>query len=236
MADNPQPIIIKKVYAAAHGHHGGAWKVAYADFVTAMMAFFLLLWLLNATTEEQKEGISSYFSPVSVSTNSSGSGGSVIEPIVLMITLGTENAHEIADLMDEELSTHHHEDSQVSDAIQGMADALPALGIVAAVLGIIKTMGSITEPPEILGKLIGGALVGTFLGVWMAYGFVGPLSTAIKGAHEANSRYLQCMKAGIIAHIQGYAPAISIEFARKMLLTSARPSFAEVEEAVQQGT
>ena len=75
MADNPQPIIIKKVYAAAHGHHGGAWKVAYADFVTAMMAFFLLLWLLNATTEEQKEGISSYFSPVSVSTNSSGSGG-----------------------------------------------------------------------------------------------------------------------------------------------------------------
>ncbi len=153
-----------------------------------------------------------------------------------LVTLGTENAHEIADLMDEELETHHHEDGQVSDAIQGMADALPALGIVAAVLGVIKTMGSITEPPEILGKLIGGALVGTFLGVWMAYGFVGPLSGAIKGANEANSRYLQCIKAGIIAHIQGYAPAISIEFARKMLLSSARPTFAEVEEAVQQGT
>ncbi len=152
-----------------------------------------------------------------------------------MITLGTENAHEIAELMDEELETHHHEDSQVSDAIQGMADALPALGIVAAVLGVIKTMGSITEPPEILGKLIGGALVGTFLGVWMAYGFVGPLSGAIKGANDANGRYLLCMKAGIIAHIQGYAPQVSVEFARKMLLSTARPSFAEVEDAVQQG-
>ncbi len=151
-----------------------------------------------------------------------------------MITLGTENAHEIADLMDEELDTHHHEDSQISDAIQGMADALPALGIVAAVLGVIKTMGSITEPPEILGKLIGGALVGTFLGVWLAYGFVSPLSGAIKGANEANGRYLQCIKAGIIAHISGYAPAISVEFARKVLLSTARPTFAEVEEAVQQ--
>ena len=153
-----------------------------------------------------------------------------------MITLGTENAHEIADLMEQELDTHHHEDSQVSDAVQGMADALPALGIVAAVLGIIKTMGSITEPPEILGKLIGGALVGTFLGVWIAYGFVGPLSGAIKGANEANGRYLLCIKAGIIAHIQGYAPQISVEFARKVLLTSARPTFIEVEDAVQQET
>lgn len=153
-----------------------------------------------------------------------------------MITLGTENAHEIADLMDEELETHHHEHNQVSDAVQGMADALPALGIVAAVLGVIKTMGSITEPPEILGKLIGGALVGTFLGVWMAYGFVSPLAGAIKGANEANSRYLQCIKAGIIAHVAGYAPAVSVEFARKVLLSSARPTFAEVEEAVQGAT
>ncbi len=81
---------------------------------------------------------------------------------------------EIENLMDEELETHHHEHHQVAGAVQAMADALPALGIVAAVLGVIKTMGSITEPPEILGKLIGGALVGTFLGVFVAYGFVGP--------------------------------------------------------------
>ncbi len=151
-----------------------------------------------------------------------------------MVTLGTENAHEVAELMDEELDTHHHEDAQLSDAVQGMADALPALDIVAAVLGIIKTMGSITEPPEILGKLVGAALVGTFLGVWMAYGFVGPLSSAMKGAAEANGRYLSCIRAGIIAHIQGYAPQVSIEFARKMLLSTTRPTFMEVEEAVQE--
>lgn len=150
-----------------------------------------------------------------------------------MLTMGSENAHEIEALMDEELDTHHHEDETVSSAIQGMADGLPALGIVAAVLGVIKTMGSITEPPEILGKLIGGALVGTFLGVLLAYGFVAPLAGAMKGAQEANSKYFTCMKAGILAHMQGYAPAVSVEFARKTLMSSVRPTFAELEEATE---
>ncbi len=148
-----------------------------------------------------------------------------------LVTLGTEKAHELEALMDEEIEIHHHQDETIAGAIQGMADALPALGIVAAVLGVIKTMGSITEPPEILGKLIGGALVGTFLGVLMAYGFVGPLATAIKGAQEANSKYIGCIKAGILAHVQGYAPAVSVEFARKSLMSGDRPTFAELEEA-----
>ncbi len=148
-----------------------------------------------------------------------------------MLTMGTENAYEIEALMDEELSTHHHEDETVAGAIQNTADAMPALGIVAAVLGVIHTMGSITEPPEVLGKLIGGALVGTFLGILMSYGFVAPLATAIKGAQEANSKYTTCMKAGILAHMQGYAPAISVEFARKTLMSTVRPTFAELEEA-----
>ncbi len=148
-----------------------------------------------------------------------------------LVTLGTEKAHELESLMDEELEIHHHQDATVAGAMQGMADGLPALGIVAAVLGVIKTMGSITEPPEILGKLIGGALVGTFLGVLLAYGFVGPLATAITGAQEANSKYLGCIRAGILAHVQGYAPAVSVEFARKSLMSDARPTFAELEEA-----
>ncbi|CAN0435266.1 unnamed protein product [Discosporangium mesarthrocarpum] len=148
-----------------------------------------------------------------------------------MLTMGSENAHEIEALMDEELDTHHHEDETISSSIQTLADGFPALGIVAAVLGIIKTMGSITEPPEVLGKLIGGALVGTFLGILLAYGFVAPLASAIKGAQEANSKYFTCMKAGILAHMQGYAPAVSIEFARKTLMSSVRPTFAELEEA-----
>ena len=115
--------------------------------------------------------------------------------------------------------------------MQTMADGFPALGIVAAVLGVIKTMGSITEPPEILGKLIGGALVGTFLGILLAYGFVAPLATAMKAVQEANSKYVTCIKAGILAHVQGYAPAVSVEFARKALMSDARPTFTELEEA-----
>jgi chemotaxis protein MotA len=149
-----------------------------------------------------------------------------------MISLGTENPHEIEALMDEEIETHRHENMQVASAVQSMADALPALGIVAAVLGVIKTMGSITEPPEVLGKLIGGALVGTFLGVFCAYGFVGPVATTLKATYEAEAKYYECMKAGILAYLAGHAPAICVEFARKALLSDVRPSFYEVEEAV----
>jgi chemotaxis protein MotA len=150
-----------------------------------------------------------------------------------LVTLGTENPHELEALMDEELDVHHMEDEQTATAMQLLSDGFPALGIVAAVLGIIKTMGSITEPPEILGKLIGGALVGTFLGILLAYGFVGPLASAIKMAQDANSKYLVCLKAGILAHVAGNAPAVSVEFARKTLLSSVRPTFAELEEATE---
>lgn len=116
-----------------------------------------------------------------------------------MMSLGSESPHEMADLMEEEIETHHHENHQVAAAIQAMADALPALGIVAAVLGVIKTMGSITEPPEVLGKLIGGALVGTFLGVFVAYGMVGPIAQVLNAAHDSETKYYNCLKAGILA-------------------------------------
>lgn len=149
-----------------------------------------------------------------------------------MMTLGTDNPHEMADLLDEELETHHAEDAQIVTAYQTMGDGFPALGIVAAVLGIIKTMGSITEPPEVLGKLIGGALVGTFLGIFLAYGIVSPLAVNMNNVFQADSKYLACIKAGLLAHVSGYAPAVSVEFARKILMSKDRPSFFEVEEAV----
>ena len=149
-----------------------------------------------------------------------------------LISLGTENAYELEALMDEEIETHHHEHLQVSNAIQTMADGMPALGIVAAVLGVIKTMGAITEPPEVLGRLIGGALVGTFLGVFLSYGFIGPIANTLKATYEAETKYFQCMKAALLAYVQGYAPAVAVEFARKALLSEVRPTFYEVEEAV----
>mgnify|MGYP003575756957 FL=1 len=149
-----------------------------------------------------------------------------------MMTLGTENPNEVEALIDAELETHHNELHGASHAIQTMADGLPVLGIVAAVLGVITTMGSITEPPKVLGELIGAALVGTFFGVLVSYGFVAPLANIIKSVDEADAKYYQCMKAGLLAHMQGYPPAVSVEFARKVLLSTERPNFYEVEQAV----
>ena len=150
-----------------------------------------------------------------------------------LLTLGTDNHHEMETLMDEEIETHHEEQHAIYGAIQSVADGLPALGIVAAVLGVIHTMGSITEPPAVLGELIGGALVGTFCGVLFAYGFVGPIASAVKARADAETRYYFCMKAGILAYMQGYAPAVAVEFARKALNSDVRPTFYEVEEAVE---
>lgn len=149
-----------------------------------------------------------------------------------MLTMGTENPHQMEDLMNEEIGIHHHEREQIVNAVQGMADGTPALGIVAAVLGVIKTMGHINSPPEILGKYIGGALVGTFSGVLIAYGLMGPMASSIKGIYDSESKYYECIKAAILAYMNGYAPAIAIEFARKSIDGHNRPTFYELEEAI----
>jgi chemotaxis protein MotA len=149
-----------------------------------------------------------------------------------MMTLGSDDPHEMETLMDEEIEVVHHEHSEVAHALQTMADGMPALGIVAAVLGVIKTMGSITEPPEILGKLIGGALVGTFLGVWVSYGFLAPIAAKAQAVYNLEIKYLYCIKAALLAHMHGSPPAVSVEFARKALHSHDRPTFYEVEDTV----
>ena len=148
-----------------------------------------------------------------------------------MLTLGTNNVHEVEALMDEELEAHHQENQRLVAAIQSLADGTPALGIVAAVLGVIKTMGSIAEPPEVLGHMIGGALVGTFLGVFVAYGFFGPMAQSLRSIFESESKYFLAMKTGLLAHLNGYAPVMAIEFARKTLMSEDRPTFLEVDAA-----
>ncbi|HEX6959832.1 MAG TPA: flagellar motor stator protein MotA [Ferrovibrio sp.] len=148
-----------------------------------------------------------------------------------LMTLGSENPHEMEALMDMELDVHHQEEHLAGHALTTFGDSFPALGIVAAVLGVIHTMGSISEPPEVLGHLIGGALVGTFSGILLSYGFVSPMASAAKATWEHESKYMLCMKAGLLAHLQGYAPAVSVEFARKSLMANVRPTFYEVEEA-----
>jgi len=146
-----------------------------------------------------------------------------------MVTMGSNNVHEMDALMDEELETHHQEQERLVSAMQAVADGTPALGIVAAVLGVIKTMGAISEPPEVLGHLIGGALVGTFFGVFVAYGFFGPMAQSLKSTFESESKYFLSLKVGLLAHIGGQPPVMAIEFARKALMSEVRPTFAEVE-------
>lgn len=146
-----------------------------------------------------------------------------------IISLGNEDPHKIGDLMDEELETIHHENMHPSHAVQTMADGIPALGIVAAVLGVIKTMASISEPPEVLGGMIGSALVGTFLGVYVAYGFIGPTAGALGVRGESETQYYRSMKTAILAFLNGAAPQVAVEFARKCLPHHVQPGFAELE-------
>ncbi|MCW9035347.1 MAG: flagellar motor stator protein MotA [Alphaproteobacteria bacterium] len=150
-----------------------------------------------------------------------------------LLTLGVSVPHEVEAVMDQELEVHHEETHTIAHALQTMADAFPALGIVAAVLGVIHTMGSITEPPEVLGYLIGGALVGTFFGILISYGVAAPVAALVSRIFESEAKYMLCIKVGVIAHMQGYAPQVSIEMARKMIEAHNRPTFAEVEEMVQ---
>ena len=149
-----------------------------------------------------------------------------------MMTMNLEDPHQVEDAMEKQLEKHHHEALGVAHALQGMADALPALGIVAAVLGVIKTMGSITEPPEILGGMIGGALVGTFMGVFLAYGLVGPLATRMNSVVEEEGAFYKIIQSVLVAHLHGNAAQISVEIGRGSVPSSAQPSFLEMEEAL----
>ena len=149
-----------------------------------------------------------------------------------MMTMNLEDPHQVEDAMEKQLEKHHHEALAPSHAIQTLADALPALGIVAAVLGVIKTMGAITEPPEVLGEMIGGALVGTFLGVFLAYGMVAPMATRMKEVVDEEGAFYKIIQAVLVAHLHGNAAQISVEIGRGNVPTPAQPSFLELEEAL----
>jgi chemotaxis protein MotA len=150
-----------------------------------------------------------------------------------MMSSGNINALELQDLMDEELETHHAETSVAAGAIQKMADGLPAFGIVAAVMGVVHTMGSVGAAPAVLGEMIAGALVGTFLGILLSYGFFGPLADLLTAKGKAEAKPFQCVKSVLLASMNGYAPAIAVEFGRKVLFTADRPTFKELDDAVR---
>ncbi|OYY47842.1 MAG: flagellar motor stator protein MotA [Methylophilaceae bacterium 17-43-7] len=150
----------------------------------------------------------------------------------LMVS-GNMDAFQVENLMDNEIETHHMEGHVPAHCVAKMGDALPAFGIVAAVMGVVHTMESLHLPPNELGVLIGHALVGTFLGILLAYGFVGPLSGLLEQKLEESTKMFQTVKVTLLASLNGYAPAIAVEFGRKVLYSTERPGFAELEDHVK---
>ena len=146
-----------------------------------------------------------------------------------MMVGGNLNAMDIENLMDIEIETHHHEVETPAHIVTKIADATPAFGIVVAVMGVVNVMGSVGEPPPVLGKMIGGALVGTFFGILLAYGFVAPVATILENKAHEGSKIYQVIKVVLLASMSGYAPQVAVEFGRKVLFSSDRPTFAELE-------
>lgn len=150
----------------------------------------------------------------------------------LMVS-GNMDAFQIENLMDNEIETHHHEGEVPVHCIAKVGDAMPAFGIVAAVMGVVHTMASVGLPPAELGILIANALVGTFLGILLAYGFIGPLASLMEQKLHESSKMYQCVKVTLLASLNGYAPALAVEFGRKVLFSTERPSFSELEDHVK---
>lgn len=150
------------------------------------------------------------------------------------LTMGMENPHLVEDVLEKKIEKHHHEAVKPQVALQTMADGLPAIGIVAAVLGVIKTMASIDQPPTVLGAMIGGALVGTFMGVFLAYCIVGPCAAKAAQCLDEEQQFYFIIRDVLVAHLKGMAPAVSIEIGRGNIPTHLQPTFAEMEETTSQ--
>lgn len=210
-------------------------KAAYID---------LLAMLFEVLAKVRKEGLMSIESdvenpeqsPVFSKYPSVANDHHVMEFItdyLRMMVGGNLNALEIENLMDIEIETHHHEVEVPGHVMAKMADAVPAFGIVVAVMGVVNVMGSVGEPPAVLGKMIGGALVGTFLGILISYGFVAPVATLLEQKAGEGSKIYQVIKVVLLASMSGYAPQVAVEFGRKVLFSGDRPTFIELEEELK---
>ena len=234
---NNQPKVLKAVVSALPTIFKGS-KYTKARYMELMALLYDIL------QKVRKEGLMSIEKDVEDPHNSAlfkkypqvGSDHHVVEFItdyLRMMVSGNLNAHEIESLMDSEIETHHHEGHAPVAAIARLAGALPAFGIVAAVLGVVNTMGSVGQPPQVLGVMIGSALVGTFLGILLAYGVVEPIGGLLEQKLDEATKEFQCVKTTLLASMQGYAPQIAVEFGRKVLYSTERPTFNELEQHVK---
>ena len=234
---NNQPKVLKKSMKGLVACFKGS-KYNKARYMELMALLYDIL------QKARKEGLMSIENDVEQPADSPifkkyavvGSDHHVVEFItdyLRMMVSGNLNAHEIESLMDSEIDTHHNEEHSAVSAIARLAGALPAFGIVAAVLGVVNTMGSVGQPPAVLGGMIGSALVGTFLGILLAYAFVEPLAGLLEQKVDEGSKELQCIKTTLLASMQGYAPQVAVEFGRKVLYSGDRPTFLELEMHVK---
>ena len=232
-----QPKVLKATLAAVPQMFKGS-KYSKTRYMELMAMLYEIL------QKVRKEGLMSIEKDVEDPHNSAlfkkypqvGHDHHVVEFItdyLRMMVSGNLNAHEIESLMDSEIETHHHEGHAPIAAIARLAGALPAFGIVAAVLGVVNTMGSVGQPPAVLGGMIGSALVGTFLGILLAYGVVEPIGGLLEQKLDEGTKEFQCIKTTLLASMQGYAPQVAVEFGRKVLYSTERPTFSELEGHVK---
>jgi chemotaxis protein MotA len=212
---------------------GGSAKKDYLDLLTMLYAMFRQaqqsgVMALETHAENPKASpiLSSY--PKFLATH--GAPEFLCDSLKVMI-MGGVSPHDFEALMEQDVETHHESVLRSSQAMTRVADGLPGLGIVAAVLGIVITMGKIDGEPAEIGHSVATALVGTFLGIFLAYGFVSPLATALETGANDSTKYLECIKTGLLAAQKGMPPAIAVEFARRVLPDEFRPSFEETEKA-----
>lgn len=220
---------IKKVFKGAH------WKPEdYRDLLCLLFELIRLGRKNAVALEEHIENPSdsSIFSDYP-KILADAEAVAMISDTLRAVSMNYDDPHQVEEVLGNRLEENLHHSMHSSHALQSMADSLPALGIVAAVLGVIKTMGSIDQPPEVLGKLIGGALVGTFLGVFLAYGIVGPFAVRLKAVSEQDANFYGLIQDVLVANLQNHPTNICIEVGRQSTPTHIRPSYAELEEALK---
>ena len=221
---------VAKVFA------GSKWKKQ--DYQDLLCLMFELIRIAKESPVEIEQHIenpaeSAIFSNFPKITKDSAAVELICETIRSMI-MNFDDVHQVEELLEKQLESLHHDSQHGSHALQNMADALPALGIVAAVLGVIKTMASIDQPPEVLGGMIGGALVGTFLGVFLAYALVGPFAAKVKAINDADHAFYNMIREALVASLNKHTPQICVEVARRSAPRGVRPSFNDMEEALKE--
>ncbi len=214
---------------------GPKWKPEdYSDLLCLLFELIRLARQNPVAIEEHIEAPaeSAIFSKYSKILSDSEAIGMICDTM-RSASMNYDDPHQVEEVLDKRMEANLHHALHSSHALQTLADGLPALGIVAAVLGVIKTMGSIDQPPEVLGKMIGGALVGTFLGVFLAYGLVGPFATKVKSVTEDDGHFYQLIREVLVANLHNHATNICIEVGRQNTPSHYRPSFADLEDALK---